>query len=83
MLKRVVAHSLWYAPGRPEAARELWQAVPWLWRERGNALMMFYDPKSTLAQVAPMPRLMPRPGGSLVLTGPVPMSTERCIYYGN
>ena len=83
MIRRVAAKSLWYAPGRLEAARRLWQAVPWLWRERGSTLMMFYDPQSTLAQVAPPPRLMPALGGSLVLTGPAPMSEERCIYYGN
>lgn len=79
-VRRIVAESLWFARGQPEAARVLWDSIRWLWRGRGTVLMAFLDGRSPLARTIPVPRWMPSRTGSLVIRGPVPIPDDRLVY---
>jgi GNAT superfamily N-acetyltransferase len=79
-LRRVLAESVWFAPGRQDAAAYLWESARWLWRDRGSMFMTFFDSQSSLARAIPLPRFMPRQVGTLVVRGPGPMDEHRPIY---
>ena len=80
-LRRIPVRDLWFAPRRPEAATYLWESVQWLWRDRGDAMMAFVDPRSPLSEAIPRMRFFPRTGGYIALAAPVPPSPERYVYH--
>jgi GNAT superfamily N-acetyltransferase len=51
ILREILVSRFWFQPGREAAARCLWEQARWQCRERGTALMAFYDPRSPLARV--------------------------------
>jgi len=79
--KRIHVKDLWYAPEQLEAGRYLWESVRWLQRQAGTMMMSFYDAQGRIGQIIQPPAYMPVQNGSLVLTGPVPMSEERLLYF--
>jgi hypothetical protein len=75
-----VVKDLWFAPGRIDAAKYLWESLRWLWRERGTMLMSLYDIQSPMAPVIPQPWYMPRQSGSLVIAAPTPVNETKPLY---
>jgi predicted N-acetyltransferase YhbS len=81
LVKRLHVKDLWYAPGRPEIGAYLWEALRWQLRERGTTMMAFLDRRSRLARVVRLPWYMPKPGGTISLAAPTPLSDERPLYF--
>lgn len=78
--KRIHVKDMWFAPGREDAAKYLWETVRWLWRDRGTMMMCFFDIKSDLAQIVQTPWYMPRQTGALVIAAPTPASDTKPLY---
>jgi predicted N-acetyltransferase YhbS len=71
----------WHAPGRVDAARQLWEAIRHEWRGRATTIVGPTDPRSTLFEAFPVGRL-PGPRVELVVAvrSPTPIGDERLIY---
>jgi predicted N-acetyltransferase YhbS len=71
----------WHAPGRVEAARQLWDAIRHEWRDRATNVVGPTDPRSTLMEAFPVGRL-PGPRVELVVAvrSPAPIGDDRLIY---
>jgi hypothetical protein len=72
------ASKLWFAD--PAAARFLWESLRWLYREQGNSLMAYYDPKSPAAAVPRIPFWLPKASLTLVIDSPIPMNEDLPIF---
>jgi len=72
----------WHAPGRSDAARQLWEAIRYEWRDRATHIDCDTDPRGSLFKAF-------RVGFSLVPTiqlmipvrSPVPIDPNRLVYY--
>jgi len=80
VMKRLPVEYFWFEPGQVEAGQFLWESLRWLWRERGTMLMTFFDPRGPIPQAIRLPKLMPPQRGSLMVSGPVPVSEARLVY---
>jgi len=71
----------WHAPGRIDAARQLWDAIRYEWRDRVTSVVGLADPRSTLIEAFHVGRL-PGPKVELVVPvrSPVPIAPERLVY---
>jgi GNAT superfamily N-acetyltransferase len=71
----------WHAPGRVDAARQLWDAIRHEWRDRATTVVAPTDPRSTLIEAFPVGRL-PGPRVELVVAvrSPTPIGDDRLIY---
>ncbi len=71
----------WHAPGRVDAARQLWDAIRYEWRDRVSSVVGLADPRSTLVEAFAVGR-MPGPRVELVVPvrSPVPIDAERLVY---
>jgi GNAT superfamily N-acetyltransferase len=78
--RRLKVDQLWFAPGRLDAGRFLWESIRWQCRDRGTMMMIFFDPRSPVLGALALPRLVPSTGGSIVLSAPVPAREEKFIY---
>lgn len=81
VMRELSASRLWFAPHQLRAARFLWENVRWDFREKGTALLLSLDVNSPLIDVLnPKPWTL-RSGGGIAIHGPMPVSTDRLIYY--
>ena len=80
VVRRVFVTAPWFAPGREDAGAFVWESARWLARDRGTTLMLFFDAQGPLAGTIPLPKVVPRQTGSLVIRGPVPLDESRPIY---
>jgi GNAT superfamily N-acetyltransferase len=71
----------WHAPGQVDAARRLWDAIRYEWRDRVTSVVGLVDPRSSLIEAFHVGR-MPGPRVELVVPvrSPVPIAPERLIY---
>jgi predicted N-acetyltransferase YhbS len=71
----------WHAPGRVDAARQLWDAIRYEWRDRVTSVVGLADPRSTLMEAFHVGR-GPGPRVELVVPvrSPVPIAPERLVY---
>ena len=71
----------WHAPGRADAARQIWNAIRFEWRDRVTSVIGLADPRSTLIDAFPVGR-MPGPRVELVVPvrSPVPIDAKRLVY---
>jgi GNAT superfamily N-acetyltransferase len=51
ILREILVSRFWYRQGKEAAARFLWEQARWECRDRGTALMAFFDPRSPLTRV--------------------------------
>lgn len=79
--KRLHVKDLWFAPGHEQAGAYLWEHLRWELRERGSLMMTFIDRQSPLAGIIRLPWYLPKPGGWLVLSAPMPASEARPLYF--
>jgi predicted N-acetyltransferase YhbS len=71
----------WHAPGRVDAARQIWDTIRYEWRDRVTSVVGLADPRSTLIEAFAV-GLMPGPRVELVVPvrSPVPIEAERLVY---
>ena len=71
----------WHAPGRVDAARTLWEAIRFEWRDRVTSVVGMADPRSSLIEAFPVGRLPgPRVELMVPVRSPVPISPDRLVY---
>jgi hypothetical protein len=78
VMRRLSVSKLWFAD--LDAARFLWESMRWLYREQGNSLMAYYDPKSPAAAIAKIPFWLPKASLTLVIDSPVSINEDLPIY---
>jgi GNAT superfamily N-acetyltransferase len=81
--RRANGHWPWFLPGQERAASFLWQSVLWLVREQATVAMLFFDRLGPVAHALRVPWYLPSSGGTLAVTGPVRLGTERPLYMNN
>lgn len=59
ILKQLTINQIWYAPNQLAVAQYLWEAVRWEWRNKGNNMVCFFDPRSPIKEVVQQPFWMP------------------------
>ena len=80
-LREVAVSRFWFAPGHAAAARHLWRAARWAWRERGTAFMAWSDTRLPLLDIVRPKPWMPRSTGRLVFAAPVPLDERKPIAF--
>jgi predicted N-acetyltransferase YhbS len=80
-LRSVELFLFWHRPGRPDAARALWDSIRAEWRDRATGVGSLVDPRSSLYEATPIGRL---PGPNISLTvavrSPVRIAEDRLVY---
>ena len=79
-VRRLKVDRFWFAPGRLNAARHLWESTRWLLRERGTLVMTFFDVNSPIREAIVLPRIMPSMTGAVAVHGPASADLSRCLY---
>jgi hypothetical protein len=80
VLKQVAASQIWFAPGQESAARFLYETICWEWDKRRNTVTVFFDPRSPLRVVLPIPIWMPKTSFVIAVAGPEILSEKRLLY---
>lgn len=73
-------HWFWYAPGREQAGRALWDAVRWWERDHGTSLMLMYDSEGPVPAAVPQMRFA-RGGGNIVMKAGHGLDPDRFLYF--
>jgi hypothetical protein len=58
-MRNLVIDKAWFAPGRLDAARYLWEMTRWEWRAVGTSLLLTHDPRPPVHQVVAARRWLP------------------------
>ena len=69
----------WFAPGRLDAARYLWEMTRWEWRAAGTSLLLTHDPRSPVHQVVAARRWLPTTSATLAVRSRRPMLEETLV----
>lgn len=81
ILRSLELFLVWHRPGRPDAARLLWDAIRSEWRDQATGVGGIVDPRSTLLDAFPIGRLPgPRVQLMVAVRSPVPIGADRLIY---
>jgi GNAT superfamily N-acetyltransferase len=80
ILREILVSRFWYRQGKEAAARCLWQNARWECRDRGTALMAFFDPRSPLAGVFHLKPWAIRTAMNPVIRWESPVSVDRPSY---
>ncbi|HEY1819017.1 MAG TPA: GNAT family N-acetyltransferase [Trebonia sp.] len=78
-MRNLVADKAWFAPGRLDAARYLWEVTRWEWRAAGTSLLLTHDPRSPLHQVVAAPPWRPATSATIALRSRRPMRDETLV----
>jgi hypothetical protein len=78
-MRTLVADKAWFAPGRLDAARYLWEVTRWEWRAAGTSLLLTHDPRSPLHQVVAAPPWRPTTSATIALRSRRPMRDETLV----
>ena len=71
----------WHAPGRVDAARGLWDAIRFEWRDRANTVVGLADPRGSLIEAFHVGRsFVPRVELMAPIQSPVRLDEERLLY---
>ena len=80
-LRSVDLFLAWHRQGRADAARALWDAIRWEWRDRATGVGAVIDPRSSLMTALPTGRLPgPRIELTVAIRSPVPIADDRLVY---
>jgi hypothetical protein len=58
-MRNLVIDKAWFALGRLEAARYLWEMTWWEWRATATGLLLTHDPRSAVHQLVAARRWLP------------------------
>lgn len=81
VIRNIELQLVWFAPGHAAAARRLWDAIRYEWRDRASHVAAVVDPRAPLADVIRTgPSLIPRIRLMVPVAGPVPIADSRLVY---
>jgi len=80
ILREIPVSRFWFRTGKEAAARFLWEQARWRCRDRGTALMAFFDPHSPLARVIDLKPWSIRTTMNPVIRWETPVSLDRPVY---
>lgn len=80
VMRRLGVSKLWFAPNQHKAAQFLWETIRWQQRDKGNSLMVYYDPTSPTAAIPKIPFWMPKAKLTLVVNSLAPVGKAFPIY---
>jgi GNAT superfamily N-acetyltransferase len=78
-MRNLVIDKAWFAPGRLDAARYLWEMTRWEWRGAGTSLLLTHDPRSPVHQVVAARRWLPTTSATLAVRSRRPMLEETLV----
>jgi predicted N-acetyltransferase YhbS len=71
----------WHRPGQEQAARQLWDAIRYEWRDRATHVTAIADPRGSLIDAFHVgPTLAPRVELVIPVQSPVPLDEDRLVY---
>ena len=76
-LRNLSVEHLWFAPGRLDAARALWEDTRWSWRDRGSNLLMTVDPRSPASGVLRLRPWTPTTSVTIAVRADPPLDPTR------
>lgn len=71
-MKQLAVLKAWFAPGRLDALRFLWETIRWEWRDRGNTITFSYDPRSPFKGLFKTPPWIPQTNLTYAISEPTP-----------
>jgi predicted N-acetyltransferase YhbS len=82
ILRQIELSLAWHAPGRTDAARQLWEAIRHEWRDRATHVGCVTDPRGSLIEAfhvgfSPAPKIQLM----VPVRSPVPADPNRLVYY--
>jgi predicted N-acetyltransferase YhbS len=78
-VRNLVIDKVWFAPGRLDAARYLWETTRWEWRDAGTSLLLQHDPRSPVHQVVNARPWLPGTSSTLAVSSRRPMRDETIV----
>jgi predicted N-acetyltransferase YhbS len=78
-MRNLVIDKVWFAPGRLDAARYLWEVTRWEWREAGTSLLLTCDPRSPVHQVAAARPWLPGTSETIAVRSRRPMREDAIV----
>jgi hypothetical protein len=78
-MRNLVIDKAWFAPGRLDAARYLWEMTRWEQRAVGTSLLLTHDPRSAVHQLVAARRWLPTTSATLAVRSPRPMLGETVV----
>jgi len=80
ILREILVSRFWFRPGKEAAARWLWEQARWECRDRGTALMAFFDPRSPLTGVIRLKRWSVHTSMNPLIRWHFPLSPDHPVY---
>jgi GNAT superfamily N-acetyltransferase len=80
ILRQLAVERVWFAPGQVPAARLLWETIRWEWRDRGDAMICVFDPRSPVRELFDIPRWLPRTSTTVLLDAEAKLGERRLLY---
>jgi GNAT superfamily N-acetyltransferase len=78
-LEQVRLSRMWFRPGAEAAAQDLFQAIRWEGRQRGNAVLASFDPRGPLRAMLATPRWLPKTAFNLAIRAPEALRPDHPI----
>jgi hypothetical protein len=78
-MRNLVIDKAWFAPGRLDAARYLWEMTRWEWRATGTSLLLTHDPRSPVHQVVAARGWLPTTSATLAVRARRPMLEDTLV----
>jgi GNAT superfamily N-acetyltransferase len=82
VIRQVELALAWHAPNRSDAARALWEAIRYEWRDRATHVAAVTDPRGSLIEAFHVGfSLVPKIQLMIPVRSPVPLEPDRLVYY--
>ena len=82
VIRQVELSLAWHAPGRTDAARQLWEAIRHEWRDRATHVACVTDPRGSLFEAFHVGfSLVPKIQLMIPVRSPVAVDPNRLVYY--
>jgi GNAT superfamily N-acetyltransferase len=78
-MRNLIIDKMWFAPGRLDAARSLWETVRWEWRAAGGSLLLNHDPRDPVHRVIAARPWLPTTTSTVALRSRRPMHPETIV----
>lgn len=78
-MRNLVIDKVWFARGRLDAARYLWEVTRWEWREAGTSLLLTCDPRSPVHEVAAARPWLPGTSETIAVRSRRPMREDAIV----
>lgn len=78
-MRSLLIDKAWFAPGQLDAARYLWEATRWEWRDAGSSLLLNHDPRDPVHQVVTVRPWLPVTSTTVAVRSHRPMLEETIV----